>query len=500
MTKPISFGKVDVELASSMAGSVAQPQDDTPFRILLMGDLTGRCGRGDRSQGPAQWRLHRIDRDNLDEVMARLNVELALPLRGLDAPPVTVRFAELDDFHPDRLYERLEIFRELRERRSKPAVARPSPASREPVSGEELASAALRQTPGNLLDQILDNTGGEVRETAAAPRTEWDRYLSELVRPHLVPDDDREAVDRNRSLDEIAGELMRAILHYPDFQNLEALWRGIAFLTSRLETGEELQLFLLDVTKEEVAADLCGSEIRGSGLSSLLVENSVNTPGAPPWALLAGLYTFANSREDVALLARLSQVAAAAGAPFIGGASETIVGCDSLAANPDPDQWRSGTDAEALTWLALRRLSTSPYIGLVLPRFLLRLPYGAAAEPLDSFDFEEALLPPQHEEYLWGNPALAAVSLLGQTFSEVGWGMKPGAIQDIKDLPLHVFRWEGEARATPCAEALLTYEAAELLMAWGLMPLVSFKDRDMARLARFQSVADPPAGLAGRWE
>ncbi len=505
MTKPISFGSLEFNLSSTMTRSDGEVDSDTPFRILVMGDFSGRAKKGGQIPAVAlpQRRLHRLDRDNLDEVMAKMGVELRLPLMGPAAPPVTVSFSELDDFHPDRLYERLDAFRTIRENSKKSAdsgrgvtAVRPLPRR----AMDETVVLVAGEGTGSLLDQILGEAEGVLPASSAATPSQWDRFLSDIVRPHLVPDDDGEKSQRNCSLDEVTGDLMRAILHCQDFQELEALWRGVSFLISRLDTGEELQVFLLDVTKGELAADLCGvSDSHGSGLHTLLVEKTVRSPGAAPWALLAGLFTFDAGREDVALLARLSQVAASAGAPFIGGADEKIVGCDSLAANPDPRQWQTGTDSAALTWMALRRLSTTAYLGLALPRFLLRLPYGAATDPIDSFEFEESSVPPAHEEYLWGNPALAVVSLLGQSFSEQGWEMIPGTIQDLVNLPLHLYKEQGESAATPCAETLLTYDAADLLMEWGLMPLASMKDRDMARLACFSSLADPPCGLAGRW-
>ncbi len=102
--------------------------------------------------------------------------------------------------------------------------------------------------------------------------------------------------------------------------------------------------------------------------------------------------------------------------------------------------------------------------------------------------------------YLWGNPAFACVCLLGQDFSEQGWDFQVGDRLDVEDLPLHTYKQDGESRITPCAEVLLTVDAAERIIDKGIMPLVSFKNQDRARLARFQSIADPLTNLAGRWQ
>jgi predicted component of type VI protein secretion system len=139
------------------------------------------------------------------------------------------------------------------------------------------------------------------------------------------------------------------------------------------------------------------------------------------------------------------------------------------------------------------------YLGLVLPRFLLRLPYGKDTSPVEEFDFEE--LPPgsDHEGYLWGNPAVACVFMLAESFRRRGWDFRAGTVREIADLPLHVCRQDGESRIMPCAEVLLGEEAMAAILDKGLMPLLSVRDRDVVCLARFQSLAELATPLAGRW-
>jgi type VI secretion system protein ImpC len=130
---------------------------------------------------------------------------------------------------------------------------------------------------------------------------------------------------------------------------------------------------------------------------------------------------------------------------------------------------------------------------------LLRLPYGKKTSPLESFNFEEFAEDSAHEDYLWGNPAFAVALLLAQSFTEAAWEMRPGAVTEIQNLPLHVDQRNGESESKPCAEVLLTEDAVERLVEEGLLALVSFKNRDRVRISRFQSIADPPEALAGRW-
>ncbi|HEV8593290.1 MAG TPA: type VI secretion system contractile sheath large subunit, partial [Pyrinomonadaceae bacterium] len=150
-------------------------------------------------------------------------------------------------------------------------------------------------------------------------------------------------------------------------------------------------------------------------------------------------------------------------------------------------------------WSALRQRPESGYLGMAIPRFLARLPYGVHTEPLEQFSFEEIVDTPLHDHYVWSNAGFAVALLLAQTFSENGWEMSRRFMQDIDRLPMHMYKQDGVTVYQPCAEVLLTEAAAEKLMEHGLMPLVSFKDSDRVRLTRIQSVSDPVTSLKGRW-
>ncbi|MBW1790563.1 MAG: type VI secretion system contractile sheath large subunit, partial [Deltaproteobacteria bacterium] len=139
-------------------------------------------------------------------------------------------------------------------------------------------------------------------------------------------------------------------------------------------------------------------------------------------------------------------IARFAGAPFISAAHDHFLGCDSLADTPDSDDWKRSVDAkDRQAWEALRGFPDVTYLGLVLPRFLLRLPYGEACDPVDYFDFEEMPKGSVHANYLWGNPCFACALLLAQAFSRYGWDLRPGVIQDIGGLPLHVYKEQDES-------------------------------------------------------
>jgi len=164
-------------------------------------------------------------------------------------------------------------------------------------------------------------------------------------------------------------------------------------------------------------------------------------------------------------------------------------------------EWKVALSGEAAaSWQRLRSSPDARFVGLSLPRFLLRLPYGKDTEPIERFQFEEMPDPDAHENYLWGNAAFAGALLLAQSFAEQGWDLPPGIHSEIDGLPVYVYKVGGETETLPSAETLLTQTAAEEIMERGFMPLASLKDQPAVRLVRFQSIADPVTALAGRWE
>lgn len=516
MSKPISFGKIDVNVVSSMEKNHGVSDPEVPFRIAILGDFSGRANRGVFEHALTNRKPLLVDRDNFNQVLEKLGVEIKLPILGKKSPPVRIKFSELEDFHPDRLFENLEVFQALRETRQglkdPSAFAaltkclnskdNDSEASEPTVDTKKSLNNKSGQIPGDLLEQVLEETQGKKPENASyRGSSEWDTFLHQIVKPHLVPKTHPQQVEMVSAIDAATGELMRIILHHPDFQAIEATWRAVYFLVSRLETDSKLKVYLLDISKAELAADLGASEdLRSTGTYKLLVEQTVETFGGEPWAVLAGNYTFDQNPEDIELLGRMAKIAKAAGAPFIAAASDKVLGCESLANTPNPDDWRKSADTESSqAWEVLRKLPESSYLGFILPRFLLRLPYGEETDPIEGFAFEEIPDAPNHNHYLWGNPSFACAYLLGQTFTQYGWNFQSGLIQDIEGLPLYVYKQKGESLTKPCAEVVFTERAIEIVLDKGIMPLLSYKNKNTLRIARFQSLAYPSTNISARW-
>ena len=474
---------VRLDVGLGREASTPQPLDEArPFRIAILGDFRGSSPAPSLGQRAAA----QVDRDNLDEVIAqwRPSVRLALP----DGTPGVVEFGELDDFHADSLYGRLPVFARLRALRAGLAdQATPvRPTGRPPTPP---SPADLLASQGSLLDQIV----------GAAPvgRDDLQAFIQKIVAPHLVPELPPEQAALVAQVDAVSGMVLRFVLHHPEFQALESLWRSVFLMVRRVETGTDLEVHLLHVSREELEADLAAPEAADAGQVYRLLSQSSEGEAAPGWSLLVGAYTFGAQAGDSRLLARLAALARAVGAPWISAAHPRLVGCPDVSQLAPPSAWRPEPDA---SWASLRRSSEARWLGLVLPRFLVRLPYGEGGETCETLAFEELSDPALHEEFLWGNGAIVGAELLAESFAAAGWRLTPGSRRELDGLPLYVRHRGGEAQVTPCGETLLTETAVERLLEAGVMPLVGRRDTDGLRLIRFQAVAEPLAALAGPWD
>lgn len=449
-----------IELDVQTRRKGVEPRDaERPFRILILGDFGGETGRPIR-----------IDRDNFDGVLRKLHVNLTMPVAG------KIEFHELDDFHPDRLYGRLELFRALKEARERledPATFQRTAAQLRPPASTPRPPADLLSS-GSLLDQVVAGPGASADPFAA--------YLQQLVAPYSTPRPDPRQADLIAQVDAATAGQMRALLHYPAYQAIEAAWRGLFFLVRAVETGVDLQIHLVDLPKAALAQDLLTTrDLRTTVLYKLLVEQTVETPGANRWAVVAGNYTFGSNDTDIELLGRIALLTARAGAPFL------------AAGTPDPAAWSTLPPV----WAELQQIPEVRYLGLALPRFLLRLPYGKKTESIEAFDFEEIPNGSNRGDYLWGSPTFACLFLLAETFRQEGWAMVPGQFLDIHGMPVHVYPEDGESKIQPCVEIPMTHAVAESLMERGLMPLVWMKDTDQVRLTGFRAING--SVLAGPW-
>ncbi|MFZ4623114.1 MAG: type VI secretion system contractile sheath domain-containing protein, partial [Rhodoferax sp.] len=326
-----------------------------------------------------------------------------------------------------------------------------------------------------------------------------DGWLRGVVAPHVVQDSAVEQAHLIAAVDSAITIEMRRVLHHPAFQALEANWRGIERLVRELDLGETLELLLLDVRRDELAQDFSAhaDNLSQSALHHHLCGPHTEPPDGQPWSLLASDLSFGADLAELQLLAGMGAMAGRAGAPLLAAARPSLIGCPGMAQLVDVKTWQAVDADVAAFWSALRQSSLAAWIGLALPRILVRLPYGKASDPISAFAFEE-MAAHEHESYLWGSPAFSLALLAGQAFMEAGWQMALTS-QDITDLPSHIYREDGESRQQACAEVTLSESAGEAVLRHGTMALLSYRNRNAVRLLRWQSIANPARALQAAW-
>ena len=481
MTIKSSFSSVHLDVEPGARPSAVMVEPETPFHILLLGNFSGSA---DSAKAPEDWEAFEIDRDNFDEVMARLSPEFC-----------GMRFREMEDFHPDRIYQESQLFGDLRGLRRKleqPATfaeaareirgwSGKAPARDEDVQAPERPPLPDVASGASLLDAIMDAEEPPA-ERRPRPVNDFQQFVERAVAPYTIPVENPDLAGLRAALDAEAGQRMRALLHHAGFQALEAVWRSAFHAVREIETGSQLKVYLADVAKGALEVDLFGGGDRFRRLTGEVARDR----GGDGWSVVAASYAFAQTPRDVQMLGRIGGILRDAEAAFL--------------AEADPGN-RSAESAEGeRAWRDLRAAPVARWIGLVMPRFLLRLPYGERTTALESFGFEEMPGEPVHGEYLWGSPAFLCAELLARAFAEDGWGMRPGSHTVIDGLPLHVYDTAHGKELKPCGEVLLSETDIEWILEQGYMALDSVRGLDAVRLARFQSIAEPAARLAGRWD
>ena len=459
------------------------PQPDTPFRMLVIGDFGGHASRGEVRPGSRLFPL-RVDLDAFPTLFRKL--EPCIEVRLGDQAPFTIPVQELDGFHPDRLFGTHPFFAPMRELRRQLQDAKTFGLAAallgKVIAAPTAPSANDLASHSQDVERLL---GRSPSLPAEAPLSAVDAMIRDAVAPHIVNKADPRQAELVAAVDGMTGELMRAILHDPGFQRVEAAWRGLDRLVRSLEIDGALQIFVLDATREELVGDFAASS---SLTESAVYRVVVDHGGAEPWSLIVDANPYARRAEDAALLARLGAIAHEVDAAV-------VVGVDWAT-------WSAGFASleEERAWTSLRKSPSALAIAVAVPNILLRLPYGKDTDATDGFGFTEQTQPPALERYLWGSAAPAVALLLARSFQSAGgWDFAPGDEASIDDLPTHVTRQDGESVQTPCAQAWLPESKLDALIKEGVMPVLSVQGRGEIRVPRFQSIASPPAALAGRW-
>lgn len=300
-------------------------------------------------------------------------------------------------------------------------------------------------------------------------------------------------------LDRKLTEQVNLILHHPEFQQLESAWRGLHHLVNNTETDEMLKIRVMNVTKNDLAKTLKrykGTAWDQSPVFKRLYEEEFGQFGGQPYGCLVGDYYFDQSPPDVELLGELAKVAAAAHAPFIAAASPNLMQMGSWQELANPrDLTKIFTTPEYAAWRSLRESDDARYIGLAMPRFLARQPYGAKTNPVEDFNFEEDTAGADHNKYAWANAAYAMAVNINRSFKLYGWCSRIRGIESggaVEGLPTHTFPTDDGGVDMKCPTEIAISDRREAELAKnGFMPLVHRKNSDFAAFIGAQSLQKP---------
>jgi len=450
---------------------------ELPFIVGLFADLTGERDDAAVSPVPVDYKERKIvdiDRDNFNEVLNQSQPRVKLSevkdlITGGEAKITTpITFSSLDDFEPVAVIKKIGVMKTVFDQRKllREIQARTEVDDVVAVALEDVcvklsaATAKLTDLPEDVASDLA-----KVLAFAGERKDEFTAAFKARVLPLYNAPETAEGVAAVpppakgkgaaatfdlavATIDELLSSQLSLVMHDGAFQSLEATWRGMFYLVSRAETGTRLKLRVFNATLKELREDMEKAvEFDQSRLFKMIYEAEYGTFGGAPYSLLVGGYEISPSNDDVSFLRKMAEVAAAAHAPFITAASPKMFGLDSYASLAKPrDLAKIFEGADLVGWQEFRESEDSRYVTLVMPRVLMRLPYGDKSHPVDGLRFEEdvssAIRLPDNRKFLWANAAYFLAERICNAFSLYSWtaairGVEGGGL--VEGLPLYTF-------------------------------------------------------------
>jgi type VI secretion system protein ImpC len=357
-------------------------------------------------------------------------------------------------------------------------------------AGDDLATLLKRDFKPNTKEHGL--------AVESAVRTLAEQALADTA---LIKDDAVQSVERLiKLLDDKLTAQVNEIIHHADLQKIEGAWRGLHYLVSNTETDENLKVRVMNIGKKDLSrmfAKFSDKAWDQSPLFKRVYEEEFGQLGGQPYGCLVGDYEFDNSKVDVDVLKGVAQIAAAAHAPFITAPSPSLFKMESWQELSNPrDLTKILQTPDYALWRSFRASEDSRYVGMAMPRFLARVPYGAQTNPVDGFAFEESASGGDHGKYTWANAAFAMAVNINRSFKEYGWCTRIRGVQsggEVTGLPSHTFKTDDGGVDLKCPTEIAIGDRREAELAKnGLMPLAHRKNTDSAAFIGAQSLHQPP--------
>lgn len=354
----------------------------------------------------------------------------------------------------------------------------------ESLSLLDQAVSATKQTERSRAEELLKT----LSEEALKGTVSWNKNVSKTINDGIA------------AIDAVISKQLNAVMHHESFQKLEGTWRGLNYLVMNTETSVQLKLKVLNVSKRELFKDLDKAvEFDQSQMFKKMYENEFGTPGGEPYGALIGDYEFTNHPEDMSLLSKMSNVAAAAFCPFISAGSPSLFGFEEWTELSKPRDLEKIFDTVEYTkWRSYRDSEDSRFVTLTMPRVLSRLPYGSNTTPVEEFNYEEAPTDNsgmQNKDYTWMNAAYVQGTKLTDAFAKYGWctairGAEGGG--KVEGLPAHIFTSDDGDPDLKCpTEVGITDRREAELSKLGFLPLCHYKNTDYAVFFGAQTTQKP---------
>ena len=438
-----------------------QKQKKKKLKALIISDFSGRANRNEVDlDGLLRRRLLQVDKDSFEEVFSKLNVRLSTAVS-----PSEIAFDDIDELHPDHLYENLPIFehyqrlkRNLRNpKRFDSAVE--ELRSEGILSGLEDPTEQQTEEPievqGLSLDSILSST-------AKAPvENDIQSLIRKTVAPYLEPKEHPKTEEYVAAVEAATSDLMRALLQQTDFRSLEASWRGVDLVNRRVDTDRGCDLFILDSNLQELRKDLVENEeqLDASILHEKLIDR-MSVAGSRTFDVILFDFQIASS-EGLKVFKLFRRLFEAENTVLLAGQPLNV----TLSSEEETTPHENASSANEKVFIAT-------------PGFMLRLPYGKKTSVVDAFDFEEL---DGAQGYLWGNSAYLLLINLANSV-----GREAGRLQYVEDLPMHVYTVNGDTEVTPCAEQFLNAKEVSQLENFGYTVIQAVKNSDKVLIAKWR--------------